>query len=505
MKNRIFALLLAVLLLVGTAACGKKSDPAAERKANAELVVGIAQDLDESLDPHLTVSAGTREVMFNVFEGLLKAKASGDGFSPALAESVETENGGRTVRIRLREGVRFHNGESVTVEDVVWCFDRNRGAGGEKPLLPALSVIEAIERDGENGLVLTLSDPNPEFLSSLTFAIIPKDYDNQNAAPVGTGPYRFVSRKALDSIVLERNEDYWGEKPFMKKVTFRIIENAQGLLLGLQSGAIDLVSHLTVTQVKSLKKKDFDVAEGKMNLVQALYLNNAVKPLDDLRVRQALCCGLDRQKLLDVAFDGRGTLLGSSMYPAFTKYFDESLTNTYPFDPARAKELLKEAGYENGLTIEVKVPSNYKPHVDTAEVMKELYEPIGVTLEIRPVEWGVWVDEVYTKRDFEATVVGVDASSLTARAMLERFVSDYAKNFINYSNADYDALFAEAQAASDDATQTEAYLKMEKNLADNAASVYVQDLADMVALRKGLTGLTFYPVYVLDVGTLSWE
>jgi peptide/nickel transport system substrate-binding protein len=121
------------------------------------------------------------------------------------------------------------------------------------------------------------------------------------------------------------------------------------------------------------------------------------------------------------------------------------------------------------------------------------------------VEREPWVSEAYVGRNFQATLVGVDASTMTARALLERFTSTYSKNFINYNNAEYDALFAQAQACYDDAEQTALYKAMERNLTENAANVYIQDLADLVAVRKGLTGLEFYPIYVLDLSTVRYE
>ena len=510
MLKRALAFLLAALLLT-LAACGKheggkEPDAGADagRAGENSLVIGVAQDLDESLDPHYAVAAGTREVMFNVFEGLLKPDRNGN-LVPAIAESVNVEENGTVVKITLRSGVKFHNGATVTMRDVWYSLDRVRGADGKEALLPALTAIDTVETPSDAELVLRLAEAQPELTSYLTFAIIPADYTEQATKPVGTGPYRFVERVVLERVVLERFDDYWGEKASIERVTFRVIENAEGLLLGLQSGALDLVNHLTVTQAASVDKTKFDLEEGTMNLVQALYLNNAVKPFDDVRVRQALCYGVDRNEILSLAFDGRGTLLGSSMYPAFTKYFDDSLTNYYTYDPAKAKELLAEAGYPDGFEMKITVPSNYQPHMDTAEVLVQLLGKIGVKAKIEPVEWSVWVDRVYTKRDFESTVIGVDASSMTARAMLERFVSDYGKNFINYKNDEYDRLFAEAQNTFDDAQQTAVYKKMERNLTENAASLYIQDLADMVAVRKGLTGLRFYPVYVLDVAALSWD
>ena len=152
----------------------------------------------------------------------------------------------------------------------------------------------------------------------------------------------------------------------------------------------------------------------------------------------------------------------------------------------------------------ITVPSNYKPHMDTAEVLVQQLADIGVKATIQPIEWESWVSDVYAGRQFQSTVVGVDASTMTARALLERFTSTYGKNFINYNNAEYDALFQQVLASNDDAEQTALYKQMEQNLTENAANVYIQDLADLVAVRKGLEGVTFYPIYVLDLATIRY-
>ena len=320
---------------------------------------------------------------------------------------------------------------------------------------------------------------------------------------MGTGPFKFVSRAAQDNIVLERFDNYWGESAYLDKVTYKIIENADSILMSLQSGAVDLFAHLTSTQVAQLGD-DFNIEEGTMNLVQAMYMNNAVEPFDNVLVRQALCYAVDRQQILDLAFDGYGSLIGSSMYPAFGKYFDDSLTNYYPHDLEKAKALLADAGYPDGFAMTITVPSNYQPHIDTAQVIVEQLKAVGVNAEIQPVEWGTWLSDVYAGRNFQATVVGVDASTMTARALLERFTSTAGNNFINYSNEAYDAFFQEAVSAADDAAQTAAYKQALANLTENAANVYIQDLADLVAVRKGLEGVRFYPIYVLDLSGVRY-
>ena len=506
MKKKILALvLLGALLGTVLTGCGGGSaeKPQVDRASTNELNVGIAQDLDDSLDPHKAVAAGTKEVMFNVFEGLVKPTSTGD-LTPAVAEKYEVSEDRLTYTFTLREGVQFHNGDTVTAEDVVYSINRC-AAATDTGVVPveALSVIQKLEAVDEKTVAITIAEPSNEFISYLTLAILPADYTEQDTKPVGTGPFKFASRTAQDSIVMEKFAEYWGTPAYLDKVTFKIIENADSILMSLQSGAVDMFSHLTSYQVEQLGK-EFNVVEGTMNLVQALYLNNAVEPFDDIRVRQALCYAVDKQGIINLAFDGYGSPIGSSMYPAFGKYFDDSLTHYYEHNVEKAKELLSEAGYADGFSMTITVPSNYQPHVDTAQVIAEQLKAIDVTAEIKLVEWGTWVSDTYGGRDFQSTVVGFDASTMTARALLERWTSDYAKNMINYNSAEYDQLFQKALESYDDAEQTAIYKQMAKNLTENAANVYIQDMADLVAIRDGLEGVVFYPIYVMDLSGIRY-
>lgn len=512
MKKKLLALFLA-LVMVGAVlpGCGDGSkDPGGqgnngktgEPVKGGEITVGIAQDLDDSLDPHQTVAAGTREVLFNIFEGLVKPNSDGE-MIPAVAEKYTLSEDGTTYTFTLREGVKFHNGQTVTAEDVVYSINRCAAVpeGQEKPLVAAFSAVKSVEALDEKTVAVTIAQRDLEFISYMTAAIIPADYENQDTAPVGTGPFKFVSRTPQQDFVMERFEDYWGAPVWLDKVTYKICENADALVMNLNGGSIDLCAHLTSAQASQLNQ-NFQVLEGTMNLVQAIYLNNQAKPFDNQLVRQALCYAIDRQGIMDMVADGHGTAVGSSIYPAFAKYFLPELVDKYPHDVAKAKELLAQAGYPDGFDMTISVPNNYQPHMDTAEVVAEQLREAGINVTIQPVEWSTWLDTIYNGRQFQATVVGVDAANMTARAMLERFTSDYGKNFINYNNPAYDALFQQAINAQDDATQTDLYKQMEAMLADTAANVYIQDLCDLVAMRQDLGGLKFYPIYVLDLSTV---
>lgn len=512
MKKKLLALFLA-LVMVGAVlpGCGDGSkDPGGqgnngktgEPVKGGEITVGIAQDLDDSLDPHQTVAAGTREVLFNIFEGLVKPNSDGE-MIPAVAEKYTLSEDGTTYTFTLREGVKFHNGQTVTAEDVVYSINRCAAVpeGQEKPLVAAFSAVKSVEALDEKTVAVTIAQRDLEFISYMTAAIIPADYENQDTAPVGTGPFKFVSRTPQQDFVMERFEDYWGAPAWLDKVTYKICENADALVMNLNGGSIDLCAHLTSAQASQLNQ-NFQVLEGTMNLVQAIYLNNQAKPFDNQLVRQALCYAIDRQGIMDMVADGHGTAVGSSIYPAFTKYFLPELVDKYPHSVEKAKELLAQAGYPDGFDMTISVPNNYQPHMDTAEVVAEQLREAGINVTIQPVEWSTWLDTIYNGRQFQATVVGVDAANMTARAMLERFTSDYGKNFINYNNPAYDALFQQAINAQDEATQTDMYKQMETILADTAANVYIQDLCDLVAMRQDLGGLKFYPIYVLDLSTV---
>ena len=512
MKKKLLALFLA-LVMVGAVlpGCGDGSkDPGGqgnngktgEPVKGGEITVGIAQDLDDSLDPHQTVAAGTREVLFNIFEGLVKPNSDGE-MIPAVAEKYTLTEDGTTYTFTLREGVKFQNGQTETAEDVVYSINRCAAVpeGQEKPLVAAFSAVKSVEALDEKTVAVTIAQRDLEFISYMTAAIIPADYENQDTAPVGTGPFKFVSRTPQQDFVMERFEDYWGAPAWLDKVTYKICENADALVMNLNGGSIDLCAHLTSAQASQLNQ-NFQVLEGTMNLVQAIYLNNQAKPFDNQMVRQALCYAIDRQGIMDMVADGHGTAVGSSIYPAFAKYFLPELVDKYPHDVAKAKELLAQAGYPDGFDMTISVPNNYQPHMDTAEVVAEQLREAGINVTIQPVEWSTWLDTIYNGRQFQATVVGVDAANMTARAMLERFTSDYGKNFINYNNPAYDALFQQAINAQDEATQTDLYKQMEAMLADTAANVYIQDLCDLVAMRQDLGGLKFYPIYVLDLSTV---
>ena len=478
-------------------------EPAAEPKAVGSITIAISQDLDQSLDPHTSTSAGKREIFFNIFEGLVKADPDGN-FVPALAESWEVSDDATTFTFKIRKGVKFHNGSDLTVEDVVYTLDKCRGAESGVPLLNAYSEIESVTAVDDSTVEIKLKNPNIEYLAYLNTAIIPHDYADQDTFPIGTGPYKFKSRSVQENIVLEKFADYWGEPGYLDEVTFKIIENTDALVLALRSGSVDLSVHRVASDVKEIGD-EYELLESPTNLIQALYLNNAVEPLNDLKVRQALNHAVNVQDVMTIINDGLGTPIGSSIYPAFGKYFMPELADAYPYDPDKAKSLLAEAGYADGFPLTITAPSNYAVHVNAAQVIAEQLKAVGIDAKINLVEWATWLSDVYQGRNFEATVVGFDASFLTARALLERWISDNSKNMINFNDPEYDRVLKEAFAATSDEEQTALYKQAEKILSDDAANVYLMDPNDLTVISKKLDGYIFYPLFVIDLAKIYYK
>lgn len=484
-------------LTVALSACS--GDKEGDTSVSSQITIGIPQDLD-SLDPHKAVAAGTTEVLFNVFEGLLKPDSDGN-LNPAVASDYTVSEDGMVYTFTLREGIKFHDGSLVTVEDVEYSIERCADTGNGEPLVAAFSNIESVNALDDKTIEIKLIQPDAEFLASMTTEILPKSNAEPERMAIGTGPYKMVSYTPQENFIVEKFPEYWGEQAHIEQAVFKVCSNADSIVMDLKGGSIDMFARVTSAQAAELTE-DFRILEGNMNLVQALYLNNSAAPFDDMRVRQALCYAADPQEIMLLTSDGKGTEIGSSMFPAFGKYYMEELKDVYEPDLEKAKALLAEAGYSDGLSFTMTVPSNYQQHIDTAQVLAEQFKKIGVDAKIELIEWSSWLSDVYAGRQYQSTVVGVDASSLSAGALLGRFQSEAGNNFINFNSPAYDTAYGNAISTIDDAEQVKYYKECETILAQEAANVYIQDIVELVALNKKYAGYEFYPLYVQDISKL---
>ncbi len=518
MKERTRKILLSAMTLavsVALCACGgdkgsetSNSNNSSETKTTAQstsetpkkggnVVVGITQDLD-SLDPHKMAYAGTREVLFNVFEGLVKPDSNGD-LLPAVASEYSISDDAKVYTFTLRDGITFQDGSAVTVDDIVYSIKRYAETPGAASAFSNLEDVVAVD---DKTVEVHLVEPSTEFLANLTCAIVPQANEaNFDTQPIGTGPFKFVSYTAGQSFKVEAYDGYWQENmPYLDSVEFKFIADTDTAVTQLNAGTVDVYQYLTSDQAATLSK-DFNVLEGSVNYVQGMFLNNSYEPFSNVKVRQAMCYAVDRDQINDFLFDGKSHIIGTNMIPAFTKYYNADTEKTYTRDVQKAKELLAEAGYADGFELTITVPNNYAPHEGTAEVIVENLKEVGINATINLVEFNTWYEEVYKNKEYQATVVAVDGT-LAPGSWFSKNKSDASNNFTNYNNAEFDKVYAEAMATTDDAQKVALYKQLQQILADDAASVYVQDPANLTAVNAKLAGYEFFPVSAQDMSTV---
>lgn len=504
----VMSLLTAILILFSLSACTNtaSNNNTSDNKSAGNIKEGGSISLPTSepdfLDPNLATAADTRSVLFNVFEGLVKPDENGN-LIPAVASSYETSKDALKYTFKLRKGIKFQNGSPVTVQDIKYSLDRAAGKDTGKPLKEELTNIKSVDIKDDSTVGVNLTKADSEFLPYLTVAIIPKDYKDQNTKPIGTGPFKLVKYTPQQEIVLEKNKDYWQKGlPHLDKVTYKITSDANSILVDLKAGSLD-TAFIPKDQADQILN-DYNLLIGSANLLQQLSINNAVKPFDDVRVRQALYYAIDTQNIIDTVASGVGKSAGTNFFSSFKKYFKPGLEKTYKKNIDKAKELLKEAGYPNGFETSISVPSNYQFHLDTAQVIVEQLKAINVKATIKPVEWGVWLSNVYKGRQYDTTVISLDASYLSPRALLGRYVSTDPSNFINFKDPKYDEIYNQAVNEIDDSKKVEYYKQLQTILNKDAASVFIQDQQKTVVLKKGLAGYKFYPLYVQDLSSIYY-
>ena len=336
----------------------------------------------------------------------------------------------------------------------------------------------------------------------MTIAIIPKSNEDPAGNPIGTGPFKYVSYTPGQNLELEKYDGYWQEGvPSLDSVEFKFIADVDTAFVELQAGTIDILKYLTAAQAETLGDEDYNIVQGSMNLVHAMYLNSAYEPLSKTEVRQALCYAVDRDAINNFIFGGKSHIIGSHMIPAMSKYYEPEAETVYSYDPEKAKELLADAGYADGFDLEITVPSSYSQHVDSAQIIADELSQVGINVTLNQVEWSTWLQDVYKGGNFQATVIGFDGT-LAPSDWLKKYVTDDAKNFMHYSNTEYDDVFNTAYTTVDDDVKVENYKKAQMILAEDAAAVYIEDPANLVAVSKKFGGYTFYPTAAEDMSLL---
>ncbi|HZK02666.1 MAG TPA: ABC transporter substrate-binding protein [Anaerovoracaceae bacterium] len=504
MKKYSLTLYVAFLMILSIifTACGSDGGPV-DAPETSKMVVGIPQDFD-SLDPHISEASGTEEVMFNVFTGLAMPSADGE-LIPALAESWDINDDSSVFTFYLRKDVLFHDGSEFTAADVKYTYDRVCGKiPGEEGVIRSTysDVIKDVEIIDEYTVRLNLIQSDAKFMSVMYFGIIPEGSGPDQATdPVGAGPYKVLDYTPGVGINLVKFDDYYEPGlPKIENVEFKIFADLNAGVLALTNGEIQYMA-IVYDMVSQIPDEGFVVEQYPMNAVQLMGLNNEFEPFKDIRVRQALNYAIDKQEIISMLAPGAPEV--DSNFSPVMAYWYEDLSDFYEHDIEKAKNLLAEAGYSD-LTFTVKVPSEYPIHVNAAQIIEQQYKEAGITMKIQVIDWNTWLEDVYDARNHEATIIGL-TGKLDPDSILKRFSSTYSKNFINFENAGYDQMIEEGIKESDSAKRVELYKEAQRILTEEAASVFIMDPINYVAVDANLKGFTFYPINFIDLRYFEYK
>ncbi|HEY8566769.1 MAG TPA: ABC transporter substrate-binding protein [Beijerinckiaceae bacterium] len=465
------------------------------------LTLGMAIE-PPGLDPTVAAPVAIREVTWaNLYEGLVKLDRNGK-VQPLLAKSWEVSPDGLTYTFRLREGVTFHDGTTFDSADVKFAFDRARAPTSTNAQKQIFAPIEAIETPDALTAVVKLKEPSGNFLYYLAWGdaviVAPETAEGNRANPVGTGPFKFKAWARGDRVELVRNPSYWQpNKTALESVTFRFINDPQAQVAALRAGDVDAFPNIGAPELFADLRKDrrFVTASGNTEGEIVAGLNNAKKPFDDVRVRRALMHAIDRKSLVEGAYSGFGQPIGSHFSPNHPAYVD--LTSVVPYDTAKAKALLKEAGAE-GLKLTLKTPQMaYASR--SAELIAAMLSEVGVTVTLVPTEFPAkWIEEVFRNKDFDMTIVA-HAEPLD--------IDIYARDtyYFGYKNPAFKALIAEAGRTTDEAQRLETYRKAERMLAEDVPALFLFQLPKLGVWNAKLKGLwESTPIPSNDVTEVSW-
>ncbi len=457
----------------GGSASGGAADPA------AEIVVG-SQNEPTNLDQIFGGSSGVTEVFTgNVYEGLFTITDDAE-VEPLLATDTEVSDDGLTYTFTLQEAT-FHSGKALTADDVVFSLERFVGEDSIAARKRQLSVIDTVTAVDDQTVQVTLSQPSISFTYNLGYVwIVNAEAGDLTATADGTGPYELGDYRKGDSITLDVYADYWGDAPANGGVVYQYYADPTALNNALLTGAVDLVtSQSNPDSLAEFEDAGFQIIEGTSTTKEILAFNDRVEPFSDTRVRKAIYSAIDREKLLDAIWDGRGQLIGSMVPPSEPWYID--LADNNPYDPALAEGLLTEAGYADGFTFSIKTPDS-GVHSTVAEFVKSELAKVGITVDIEIITDDQWYQQVYTDKDFQATLQG---------HVNDRDINFYGNPdfYWGYDNADVQRWLTESEAAGSVDEQTELIRQVNQQISDDAASVWLYLNPQLRVAAEGVTGV----------------
>ena len=491
----------ALVALAAAAAFASLAAQAQARKDSA--VLGMVLEPAPGLDPTSAAAAAIGEVVhYNILEGLTKINMDGS-IVPLLAESWSVDPDGKSYTFKLRKGVKFHDGEAFDASDVKFSFERAKAATSTNKAKKAVfDNISRIETPDAHTVIVVLNQADGNFLFRMgenTAVILdPKSAPTTSTKPVGTGPFKLDAWAKGSSITLSKNEGFRNPGAIkMKKVTFRFINDPAAQVAALLAGDIDAMPRFGSLQSLKQFQGDarFTVAPGGTEGKTIVGINNKKKPFDDVRVRRAIAAAIDRKAVIDGSQEGLAKPIGSHLVPSDAGYID--LTGANPYDPEKAKSLLKEAGVAMPLNVTLTLPPPEYARKG-GEIVAAQLAKVGIVAKIENVEWAQWLSGTF-KGNFDLTII-----SHVEPLDFDRYADP--AYYWGYNSKAYNDLFAKYNGTTDPKARLKLIGEIQRQLATDSVNVYLYQLPQFAVSKKQLKGVwSSSPVFANDLSALAWQ
>ncbi|MDR2670455.1 MAG: ABC transporter substrate-binding protein [Oscillospiraceae bacterium] len=500
--RRLWALLLAPMLLL--CACSPANTPSPDAGVRDSVTVSLEADPD-LLCAGFAASTVVSFVSRQIFDTLIVRQADGS-YAPSLAESWEYINDGKDIRFTLRDDVVFHNGETMTADDVVFSYNTVIQAGYADC---STSAMDRMEKEDDRHVVLYFKDhygPGLECVSTEYMVVFPQtvyeaDPDHFLRNPVGTGAYRFIEWKTGDKIQLEAFPDYFGGPAPIRNLIFKIYTDSSIAALAMEKGEIDVLSTPLQTDVKNLQAHpNLQYSEvGSATTTWVFFNFNGI--FADKRLREAVVHAIDREAVLLGAMEGAGETI-NSMYPNFLPGSDPDYVGRQ-YDPELSRRLLAEAGYADGLDLLFQTRETeryYKP----VEVIQAQLGEVGIRVRVEKLESSAWSSDVWRAANFEINLISSTLGIMDFDDLYPLYRGGEGQNFCGVDIPALNEAFDTNRYSTDEAARLQACRDIVRIMDEEAVVAPLYAAIRGLAAHKDLKNVEAHATLDYNVRDWSW-
>lgn len=453
-----------------------------------------------TLDPHLVNDNATARISAQIYETLVY-RDTDSSIQPGLAESWTTSEDGTVWTFKLREGVKFHDGETFNAEAVKFNIERIQNPETAAPKASVVNMVKSVDVVDEYTVAFTLTEASSVFLAQIssytTGMVSPKAVESAGKEfgqnPVGTGPLKLDSWDFGSSLKLVRFDEYWGEKATVDSVTVRIVPEDASRVMMLKTGDADVVAGIPPIQIADLEA-DPNVKVLLETGYRTIFIgmNSSKAPLDDVRVRQAVNYAIDRESIIKNIMRDVAAYPDSFMVSNVIDYSAQGL-GCYEYDVEKAKELLAEAGVEN-LTLKLSTPEGrYANDRQVAEVVQAMLAEVGITAQINVLDWGAYQEQAVAG-EHELFLLGMGCPTGDPEFNLYmNFGTSGPQNYSRFSNETVDQLLSEQSMILDTQERAKIMYQIQEELKNDACSAPLYYEMQTYGSAADVDGFVIYP------------